>query len=248
MSKKIILLFLVTILLGSLLPACSGSAADKNAKDLLRELNVKGKKFFNQPGWVHVTEKIMYDTDKQDRGTLPSGTIIPLVQVVDIWYHINSSKLVYEYVWTMSSQSGEPIEVTVFLHNLLYNLTTNISNPLNPYTLSLDYQFADELDYFISNSGNHPVVKTALVDGINTTVFTLDEKLSSPRTTTDYTQPINAIGTIASFDTETGLLLKLVRTVTLADGTRRIFYTDSIKIEKSVQPPQDVQDYVNGFW
>ena len=34
---------------------------------------------------------------------------------------------------------------------LLYNLTTNISEALNPYPLSLDFQFVNELDNFISN-------------------------------------------------------------------------------------------------
>ena len=101
-------------------------------------------------------------------------------------------KLVYEYVWIMTSQGGEDVEVTVFLHNNLYNLTTNISNPQNPYSLTLDYQFADEMDYFISNSGRHPVVKTVELNGKTATVFTLDQKLATPSTTEDYTQPITA--------------------------------------------------------
>ena len=248
MLRKLFAFLVVMSIFASLLSACGGSSADSNAKKLLAGLTSKAKTMINQPGWVHVTEKIVYDTDKQDRGTLSNGQAIPLVQTVDIWYHINESKLVYEYVWIMSSQDGETIEVTVFLHNLLYNLTTNVSNPLNPYSLTLDYQFADEMDYFISNSGNHPVVTTAEVNGKTATVFTLDEQLASPRTTEDYTQTINAIGSIAYFDAESGLLLKLERTVTLADGSKRTFFTDNITIETGVQPPLDVQDYVNGFW
>jgi hypothetical protein len=248
MLRKILVLLVVMSILASLLSACGGSSADNNAKKLLAGLNNKARTLYNQPGWVHVTEKIVYDTDKQDRGSLPNGQVIPLVQTVDIWYHINESKLVYEYVWIMSSQGGETIEVTVFLHNNLYNLTTNVSNPLNPYSLTLDYQFADEMDYFISNSGNHPVVTTVELDGKTATVFTLDEKLASPSTTEDYTQAINAIGSIAYFDSETGLLLKLVRNVTLSDSTKRTFYTDNITMETGVQPPLDIQDYVNGFW
>ncbi len=248
MLKKTLVLLVVMSILASLLSACNGSSADSNAKKLLAGLNDKARTLYNQPGWVHVTEKIVYDTDKQDRGTLSNGLVIPLVQTVDIWYHINESKLVYQYVWIMSSQDGETIEVTLFLNSLLYNLTTNISNPLNPYSLTLDYQFADEMDYFISNSGNHPVLTTAELDGKTVTVFTLDEKLASPSTTEDYTQAVTALGSVAYFDSETGFLLKLVRNVTLADGTKRTFYTDNITIETGVQPPMDVQDYVNGFW
>ena len=247
MFRKILVFLLVTSILTGLLSACGGSSADSNATKLLQGLNNKAKVLVNQPGWVHVTEQIGYDTDKADRGTLSTGQVVPLVQTVDIWYHINDSKLVYQYVWIMSSQDGKTIEVTVFLNNLLYNLTTNVSNPLNPYTLSLDYQFADEMDSFISRSG-HPVVTTGEVNGKTATIFTLDEKLASPRTTEDYTQPFTAAGSIASFDTGTGLLLRLERTVTLADGTKRPFFTDNVTIETGVQPPPDIQDYINGFW
>jgi len=248
MLRKIFVFLVVTSILTSLLSACGGSSADNNAKKILTELTDKAKTLVNQPGWVHATEKIVYDTDKQERGTLSTGQTVPLVQIIDIWYHINAEKLVYEYVWTMSSQDGQTIETIVFLNYLLYNLTTNISNPLNPYPLTLDFQFADEMDNFISRTGNHPVVTTAEINGKTADVFTLDEQLASPRTTEDYTQPINAIGSIAFFDAGSGLLLKLVRTVTLADGTKRTFYTDYITVEIGVQPPQDVQNYVNGFW
>ena len=247
MLKKIFLFLVVMVIGTSVLSACGGNSTDKDTRKLLVGLVDKGKILVNQPGWVHVTEKVVYDTDKENRGTLANNTPIPLVQTVDIWYHITASKLVYQYVWTMTSQDGEVVEQSVFLNNLLYNLTTNISNPLNPYSLALDYQFVDELDYFISDSG-HPVVTTEQVNGKTATVFTLDQNLASPRTTEDYKQTISAIGSIASFDQESGLLLKLVRTVTLADGTKRMFYTDNITVEKGVTPPQDIQNYVNGFW
>ena len=248
MFKKAFVFLVVMSILTSLLSACGGSAsADKDAQKLLSTLNNKERVFINQPGWVHVTEKIVYDTDKQDRGTMSNGTTIPLAQTVDIWYHINDQKLVYQYVWMLRSQNGDTIEVIVFLNNTLFNLMTNISNPLNPYSLTLDYQFADDMDSFISRSG-HPVVTTADVNGKTATVFSLEEQLASPKTTTDYNQPFIAAGSIASFDTETGLLLRMVQTVTLADGTKRIFYTDNITVEIGVQPTPEVQDYVDGFW
>jgi hypothetical protein len=246
MLKKIILFLMVSSMLASILAACGGNSTDPNKK-LLTGLIDKGKVLVNQPGWVHVTEKVVYDTDKADRGSMSNGTVIPLTQNIDIWYHINESKLVYQYVWNMSTKTGDSVELTVFLNNVLYNLTTNITNPLNPYTLTLDYQFADELDYFVSNGG-HPVVTSEQVNGKTATVFTLDQKLATPKTTEDYTQAITGIGTVASFDSESGLLLKLVRTVTLADGTKRMFYTDNITVQTGVQPPDDIQNYANGFW
>ena len=131
---------------------------------------------------------------------------------------------------------------------MVYDLTNNVSNPQNPYVLTLDYQFTDEMDTFISTGGNHPVVTTVELNGKTATEFSLDEKVASPRTTEDYTQPIIASGTIVYFDSESGFLLKMVRTVTLADGSKRTFYTDNLTIETGVQPPQDVQNYVNGVF
>jgi len=249
MLRKIFLFLVVMSISASLLSACGGASTDSNATQLLTGLNAKAKTLINQPGWVHVIEEIVYDTDKENRGTLSNGQTVPLVQTVDIWYHINEGKLVYQFVWTMSSQDGQTVETIVFMNNLIYNLTTNISNSLNPYSLkSLDYQFAAEMDDFINNSGNHPVVTTSEVDGKTVTVFTLNEQLDSPRIDEDYTQPINAIGSIAYFDSESGLILKLERIVTLADGSKRMFYIDNITIETGVQPPLDIQLYVNGMW
>lgn len=248
MLKKFLAYLVVLSILASLLAACGGSSGDSNAKKLLLDLTSKARILVNQPGWVHVTEKIVYDTDKQDRGTLSNGQTVPLIQTVDIWYHINEQKLVYQFVWTMSSQDGKTIEATVFRNNLAYNLTTNISDPMNPYYLTLDFQFPDEMDNFISRSGNHPLVTKAQVNGKTATVFTLDEQLTTPRTTTDYTQPIDAAGTVAYFDAESGLLLRLERLVVLADGSKRTFYTDNLTIETGVQPTLDVENYVNGIW
>jgi hypothetical protein len=248
MLKKFIGFLMVTAILTGLISACGNSTSAADAKKLLLDLTAKGRLTVNQPGWVHVIESIVYDTDSTDRGKLPSGLAIPLVQTIDIWYHINTDKRVYQYVWTMSAQDGTEIQKIVFRNNLMYNLTTNISEALNPYPLSLDFQFANELDNFISNSNNHPVVTTAEINGITATVFTINEQLDTPRTTTDFTQPITSAGSIAYFDPDTGFLLRLLRTVVLADGSKRTYYTDNITIEPGIQPPQDIQNYVNGIY
>jgi hypothetical protein len=76
----------------------------------------------------------------------------------------------------------------------------------------------------------------------------LNQQLASPKTSEDFSQPIHDVGSVAYFDPESGLLRKLERTVTLADGSKRTFFTDNITIETGVQPPLYVQDYLNGFW
>jgi hypothetical protein len=248
MFKKIIGFLWAATILGSLLSACGNSTTPAEAKKLLTDLTAKGRLAVNQPGWVHVIENIVYDTDAKDRGKMPSGQVVPLVQKIDIWYHINDEKRVYQYVWTMTAQDGTEIQKIVFRNNLMYNLTTNISEALNPYPLSLDFQFADEMDTFIANSKNIPVVTTANINGMTATVFTINEQLATPKTTTDFTQPITSAGTIAYFDPDNGFLLRLMRTVVLADGSKRTYYTDNLTIEPGVQPPQDIQNYANGIY
>jgi hypothetical protein len=248
MLKKTIGFLMVTFILANIISACGKSTTSADAKSLLTDLTAKGRLTINQPGWVHVIENIVYDTDAKDRGKMPSGQVVPLVQKIEIWYHIDDQKRVYQYVWTMTAQDGTEIQKIVFRNNLMYNLTTNISEALNPYPLSLDFQFADELNTFIANSKNIPVVTSAEINGKTATVFTLDEQLDTPRTTTDFTQPIINAGSIAYFDRDSGFLMRLMRTVVLADGSKRTYYTDNISIDPGVQPPQDVQNYVNGIW
>lgn len=248
MLKKIIWFFIISAILASFLSACGNSSTSADAKKLLTDLTAKGRLAVNQPGWVHVTENVVYDTDSQDRGKLPNGQAIPLVQTIDIWYHINADKRVYQYVWALNTQEGQTLETIVFRNNLAYNLTTNLSEALNPFPLSLDFQFGNELDNFISDSNNHPVVTSDKIIGKTVTVFTINTQLDTPRTTTDFTQPIIADGSIAYFDSESGFLLRLLRTVVLADGSKRTYYTDNITIEPGVQPPPDIQNYVNGIY
>jgi hypothetical protein len=248
MLKKLFGLLLVASIFASLLSACGASSTANDTRKLLTELTAKARLTVNQPGWVHVVENIAYDTDAQDRGKLPSGQAIPLVHSIDVWYHINEDKRVYQYVWTMSSQDGKTIETIVFRNNLAYNLTTNISEALNPYPLSLDFQFVNEFDVFISNGNGNPAVMTEEINGKTATVFTLNEQLDTPRTTTEFTQPITADGSVAYFDSENGFLLRLLRTVVLADGSKRTYYTDNITIDPGVQPPLDIQNYVNGIF
>jgi hypothetical protein len=248
MLKKIPALFVIVSLLLGLFTACNKSSTDEAAKELLATLTRKARLSYNQPGWVHVTENIVYDTDKKDRGTLSTGQTIPLIQIVDIWYHINDYKLVDQFVWNMSSQDGKTIETTVFMDNKYSNLTTNESSSMSPYSLTLDYQLENDMEKFLSKSHNHPVVKSVEMDGKKATEFTMDLKLDNPTTYEDFTQSVVATGTVAYFDSESGYLLKLERNVTLADGTKRNYFTDDIVIDTGAQPTQDIINYVNGIW
>jgi hypothetical protein len=249
MFKKPLLILVVVIILSASIMGCGPSKADLEAQSLLLGLNNKARSVLNQPGWVHVIQNIVYDTDRENRGTMATGIVIPLIQEVSIWYHINQEKLVYQYVLETNTPEGETIETTVFYNEMMYNLVTNTSQQLNPYSLGgLDFQFSDEVATYLSSSGNHLTVSDGDFNGKPVTIFTLDQKLDSPAAYDDFNQPVTGAGTIATFDKESGYLLKLQRIVTLQDGTRRNFFTDTITIETGVEPPLYIEDYVNGIW
>jgi hypothetical protein len=249
MIKKVSILTTLLILAAGLLAGCSTSIGDQAAQEELETLNTTARELINQPGWVHLVEHIVYDIDKPDRGSMSNGTVVPLEQTVNIWYHINDLKQVYQYVWEMTTLEGEPVETIVYLNNLMYNLTTNVSETLNPYNLgALDYKFSSELEYFIANNKTSPKVESGELDGVPVRIFTLEKKLDEATSSNDFSQPITHIGTIATFDSQTGLLLRLERTVTLEDGSKRTFYTDRINIEIGVLPPDNILLYVSGFW
>ena len=63
MLKKLFGFLMVTSILASLLSACGASSAANDARKLLTDLTAKGRLTVNQPGWVHVIENIVYDTD-----------------------------------------------------------------------------------------------------------------------------------------------------------------------------------------
>ena len=249
MLKKIVSLLAVVSIMAGLLSACGKTSSDNSVQTRLDELNAQAKKLINQPGWVHVTEKITYDTDLEDRGVMPKGQVVPLIQTVDIWYHLNDRKLVYEYVWLMTNQDGELVQVIVFLNNVIHNLMTTVSTPMNPYSLGpLDHQFSSDVEDYVTRLKKQPVLKVMDLNGESVAVFTVEEQLETPSTIDDYQQPVTAVRSVAYFDQGSGLLRRIERFVTLEDGSERAFYTNDITIEIKVQPPQDILDYTNRIW
>jgi hypothetical protein len=249
MFKKILPVLGIVFILGSVLTACTGEKSDQAALDKLNELNRQARLLINQPGWLHLKEEVVFDTDKENRGTLSNGTVVPLEHFIDSWYHINQEKKVYQYVWELSNLDGEVIQTMVFKDNLLNDLTSNGSQGMNPYSLdSLDFNFDDELSRYIANQWGHPKVTTSELDGKAVTVFTLNTTLGEAEISEDFTQPIKRVLSIFTYDSSSGLLIKLERTVTLQDGTKRTYHTEVLKVETGVEPPESVINYVNGIW
>jgi hypothetical protein len=49
---------------------------------------------------------------------------------------------------------------------------------------------------------------------------------------------------VATFDYNSGFLIRLKRYRTLADGTERLFFSTDVVVEQVSLPPQNILDYV----
>ena len=248
MFKRIVLLLAILSIGTGFLSGCRSSTDITNGvspTDLISLLTKKAEAIAKMPGWLHVSENIVYDIDKENTGVLPNGTVVPLEQISETWYHVNEQGKVYQYVNTSTTTDGQTIQVSVFLDNVILNLTTNIVVAMNPYSLgALDYRFSSEMQDYMTRTGKTPSLMSTDVDGRQAAIFTIEEALDSPTTTENYTEPVYGLRTVAYFDMDNGLLYRLERYRIFKDGSERTFYRTDITVEPDATPPQDILDYI----
>jgi hypothetical protein len=247
MFKKLTFFLAALFLVANLLTSCqsNNAASGVSPTDLMSVLNKKSTAITIKTGWLHVIENVVYDVDKENLGTLPNNTVIPLEYKTGTWYHINDQGQVYEYVQTQSTKAGDIVQVSVFMDKVIVNLMTNFVLPMTPYTLgALDYRFANEMADYTSRTGKTPKLEITTVDGHNAAIFTIEETLSEPATTENYNEQVYGVRTIAYYDTNTGLLFRLERIRIFKDGSERNFYRTDITVEQNTIPPADILDYL----
>ncbi len=210
--------------------------------DVIAEFINRAAKTLNQPGWVHVQETTVYDIDRENNGILPDGTVVPLSYIVDSWYHVNDDGLVDQSVSIMVSYEGEALQTSVFANNSLWNSSTGQETAQGPYYLgSLDYHFAADVQEILARSSIYPEFVNSedyLRSGIS--IFTIEEELNPPLLTVDYTAPVYAVRTVATFENATGFLTDLKRIMRFGDGSERTYFHIMLKIETGSEPPRDV--------
>lgn len=215
------------------------NAAQVSPSDVIVELTNKAAQKINQSGWIHIIETSLYDIDPGNNGILDNGITIPLSYTVESWHYVNDDGLVADSFSIMKSKDGETIQTSIFTKNKTWNSTSNQDTPQGPFYLgALDYGFTIEMKDYISRFGTQPEM-TKLSDS-NLISFTITDKLEKPLETVDYKMLVNAVTTIATFDMETGFLTKTKRLMTFEDGSERLYYQISQKIELNVTPPEEV--------
>jgi hypothetical protein len=249
MFTKLMFFLLALLLAATLLTGCqsSDSTSGVSPTDLMTLLNKKANAITGKSGWLHLTETIVYDVDKENLGVLPNGGFIPLDHKIETWYHISPEGKVYEYVQIQSSVDGEIIQYSVYKDQVISNPITNYAMQMPPYPLgSLDYHFSNEMVDFMDRTGQSAKVKVTKKDGHNAAIFTLVETLSKPTTTENYQEPIYGTRTVAYYDTDTGLLFHFERIRTFKNGSERTFYRTDITVEQNATPTYEILDYLKG--
>ena len=249
MNKKIMFLLLALLLAANLLTGCtsSDSTSAVSPTDLMTLLNKKATAITKKAGWLHLTENIVYDVDKENLGLLPNGAAIPLQHKMETWYHISPAGKVYEYVQIQTAMDGEILQYSTYKDQVISNPITNYSMQMPSYPLeALDYHFSKEMADFMDRTGQNAKVKVTTKDGHNAAIFTIEETLSEPTTTENYKEPIYGTRTVAYFDTDTGLLFHLERIRIFKNGTERTFYRTDITVEQNATPTNEILDYLKG--
>ncbi len=250
MFKKLTFFLAALCLAASLLTACQPSEVTNGVSptDLMILLNKKATAITTKPGWLHLTETIAFDVDKENLGVLPNETVIPLEYKTDTWYHINPQGQVYEYVQIQSTMDDIIIQTSVFKDQVIVNVITNYALQMPPYALgALDYRFSNEMADFMSRTGKEAKLKITTKSGHNAAIFTLEETLSEPTTAENYNEQVYGTRTIAYYDTDNGLLFRLERIRIFKNGSERIFYRTDITVEQNATPSDEILNYLKGI-
>ncbi len=249
MYRKMMFFLAILSLAAGFMAGCTPESNTSNVsiQDMLPLLLDKAETIASAPGWLRVTEDVTYDIDQEDLGSLANGKVITLEHEKETWYHINDQGQVYENVIYMRSPDGAEIQVSVYLDNVITNLTTRTNVDQNPYPLgALDYNISTEMQDYMDRTGKEPGFVIKDVDGKEAAILTIEETLETPATTEYYTDPVNGIRTVAYFDMTSGLLFRLERFRIFEDGSERLFYKTDITVDSNVEPTEDVLFLLEG--
>lgn len=210
-------------------------------QEQLALLNQKATVLTSQPGWVFVRTTVVYDTDRKNNGVLPNGQEIPLAQVFECWYHVNEDGLVFESVTTMFTLDGKIVQESVFANGVLWGSALDETSNQAPYFLTnMDGGFGDLARDFTAKTGQEPEVSVTELDGRKIYTFTVFEVHEGGMIFVDFDKSVAKTIKIASFDAETGFILREEVISVFTDGTERTFSQASHEILINVVPPESI--------
>jgi hypothetical protein len=193
-----------------------------------------------QPGWLHVQERLTYDIDQPNRGTLPTGLPIPLDQTVERWLRLDETGQVAESISTLSTAGGTLLLATRFQNGMVWDSATQERRPQAPPKLGyLDYGFGENASAF-TELGLTIHERALTHEGAEAVEFTVDNVFERPARYVDFTQPVSAMTTRAVFDPVSGHIRLLEQRATLADGTQRLMAREALTVTRE-EPPESLR-------
>jgi len=211
----------------------------------IEHLNDRAADKLIQPGWVHIVSEVIADTDTPTSDNPGAGVVIPLNYTANDWFHLNDNNVVIESVSLTLTPEGRVIQAEIVRNGQGWNLTLNeAAGPVEPYSITLDYGFRQEV--IAAESGGLTVTQemTTLEDK-SVTLIVIQSQFDNSTQIASFAQPIVGSEIRAYFDPDSGRLLRKDSVLTMADGTERVGQSIRFKVmEWAESPPTGIVEYL----
>ena len=159
--------------------------------------------------------------------------------------HLNDNNVVIESVSLTLTPEGRVIQAEIVRNGQGWNLTLNeAAGPVEPYSITLDYGFRQEV--IAAESGGLTVTQemTTLEDK-SVTLIVIQSQFDNSTQIASFAQPIVGSEIRAYFDPDSGRLLRKDSVLTMADGTERVGQSIRFKVmEWAESPPVGIVEYL----
>lgn len=212
---------------------------------VINDLTGRFSVLLSAPGWVYVREESVYESDLNNYGILPDGSIIPLKQVIETWAHIDEQGRSFEGVTVMSDANGQVIQVSTYKDNTAVNLSTGETFMHTPEAIGLmDYGLNADIAAFIAANNQQPAFSRDDAQKIVTVAW--QETYQEPLNIVEFKLPVQSLRTVAVLDDISGQIISIDKIATFTDGSERTISRLLVTMKFDEEPPQDVIKYLEG--
>ncbi len=199
----------------------------------------------SSPGWIYVREESVYESDLNNYGVLPDGSIIPLKQIIETWAHIDEKGQSFEGVTIMSDANGQVVQVSIYKDNTSVNLSTGETFVHAPESMGLmDYGLNADIAAFMASTNQQP--EFSKDDTQKTVTVSWQETYKEPLNIVEFKLPVQSLRTVAVLDAISGQIITIEKIATFTDGSERTISRLVVTFKFDQKPPQDVINYLEG--
>lgn|GEM_PF-3523706 len=206
----------------------------------LGQLQARAILTYGQNGWVHITETVSHDLDRELFSTLPDGRPVPLNHVLETWANITGAQVVTQRVIFLRDGAGQVLQTSVLSRGVTWNSSTQKrENQTEMPAGAFDHGFGASVGEY-QRVGAKVTQATGTLSGTATIEILVDYAFDQPAKYEDYTEAVAGETIKAIYDPNGGQLRQLVWRMRLADGSERAYGVWDIALEAHVSPPDEV--------